>query len=167
MKKSNFKKVTIIISVVFMVGFATYAMADRGFGYHMGSGYGNQMGYGGHMGEYGNHMGYGGNMGGYGNHMGYSRNGGHMWNDLSTADRNKMTENMDKLYNKSKDVRSKLYQKSLDLRKELSKENSSKSKALKLQRVISSLESKFDEFRLDHMIEMKKQFPKYFNGYNR
>ena len=177
MKKNNFKKVTIIISVVFLVGFATYAMADRGYGNHMGGGYmngnqmgnynGNHMGFGGNMSGYGNHMGYGGNMGGYGNHMGYGMNGGHMWNDLSTEDRKKMTESMDNFYNKSKDIRSKLYQKSLDLRKEFTKDNSSKAKALKLQKEISALEAKFNEYKLDNMLEMRKQFPKYFRGYNR
>ncbi len=172
MKKFNLKKVTIVISVVFLVGFATYAMAGRGYGNHMGGdgnhmgngGYGNHMmGYSGHMSGYDNHkMGYGN-----GSHMGYGMNGGHMWNDLSAEDRKVMTDSKDKFYNKSQDVRKKIYQKSLDLRKEFAKDNSSKTKALKLQKEISSLEAKFNEFRLDHMLDMQKQFPMYFRGYNR
>lgn len=107
--KTSIKKIAIVASVIFFVGFATYALAGRGgYGYHMGGGYGNgyHMGYGNgnHMGYgqmgygSGNHMGYNGQMG-YGNgyHMGF--NGNHMWDQLTDAERDQMIKDMDRFHN--------------------------------------------------------------------
>ena len=68
MKKIDTKKIVFVISLVLITGFSTYALANRGFGSHMGGNNGN--GYSGyHMGS-GNGYGMGANQHMYnGNHM--------------------------------------------------------------------------------------------------
>jgi hypothetical protein len=81
MKKIDTKKIVFVISLVLITGFSTYALANRGFGSHMGGNNGN--GYSGyHMGS-GNGYGMGANQHMYnGNHMYDSvQMGAEMYND--------------------------------------------------------------------------------------
>ena len=81
MKKIDTKKIVFVISLVLIAGFSTYALANMGFGSHMGGNNGN--GYNGyHMGS-GNGYGTGANRHMYnGNHMHDSAQmGSGMYND--------------------------------------------------------------------------------------
>ena len=107
MKKISIKKITLAISFVLITGFSTYAMANMGFGSHMGGNIGNgydmnrSNGYNGyHMGN-GNGYGMGGGRHMYnGNHMYGSGqmgsgiyNDGHMFNNGYNRDHNNSYDN--------------------------------------------------------------------------
>jgi len=71
----------------------------------------------------------------------------------------KMNEERDAFFRSTEKLRQDIYVKELELNSELSKIESDVKKALKLQKEISDLESKFDQKRIEYMINMKKINP--------
>ncbi len=71
----------------------------------------------------------------------------------------KMNEERDAFFRSTEKLRQEIYMKELELNSELSKKESDPEKALKLQKVISDLESKFDQKRIEYMINIKKINP--------
>jgi hypothetical protein len=67
-------------------------------------------------------------------------------------------------FNETESIRQDLYAKDLELRSELAKETPDAKKAARLQTEISKLESKLDQKRVDHMINMRKLNPNAGRG---
>ena len=194
---NNFtRKIIAVLAVVALVGFGSYAFADRGEGYGQrgydqhgyGMGYGHQgsgMGYGhqrsgmgyGHQrsgmgyGHQRSGMGYGhqGSGMGYG-HQGYrddSRSDRDYEGDLTRDEIRQLDEANEAFYKNTEELRYKLDDKAVDLSRELAGENPDKQKAAKLQKEISELRSKLDQQRLDHQIETRKIAPNAGRGWMR
>jgi len=139
MKTSITSKALMIITIVAVIGFGTYAFAGWGMGYgHHG---------GGHHGPGWHHEGEGGY--GYGDMMG----------GLSNAEIEKMENERKTFFKATEDLRQDLYAKELELKTELYKENPDTQKAAKLQKEISNLEANLDQKRIDHMVKMRKINP--------
>jgi zinc resistance-associated protein len=79
--------------------------------------------------------------------------------NLSRSDIKKMNEERDAFFLSTEKLRQDIYTKELELNAELAKRESDAEKALKLQKEISDLESKFDLKRIEYMINMKKINP--------
>jgi Spy/CpxP family protein refolding chaperone len=79
--------------------------------------------------------------------------------NLSRNDIKKMNEERDAFFLSTEKLRQDIYAKELELNAELGKKESDAEKALKLQKEISDLESKFDQMRINYMINMKKINP--------
>lgn len=141
MKTSITSKALMIITIVAVIGFGTYAFAGWGMGYdhHGGSGW--------------HHEGRGG--------PGY----GHMMNDLGDAEIEKMENERNAFFKATENLRQDLYAKELELKTELYKENPDTRKAAKLQKEISNLEAKLDQKRIDHMVKMRKINPDAGRGF--
>ncbi len=167
---NNFtRKIIAVLAVVALVGFGSYAFADRGGGYG-DRGYG-QHGYG--MG-YGQH-GYGMGHGQHGYDMGYGPRG---YRDDYRQDRDyegdltrdkirQLEETHEAFYKDTEKLRDNIYDKEVDLSRELAGENPDKQQAAKLQKEISKLRSKLDQKRIDHLIETRKIAPKAGRGWMR
>jgi len=130
----------LILTVVAIFGITTLAFAG------WGRGYGHMMGPGG-WGP-GMHGGYGyGQEGYYGN--------------LSADEIAKLDQQRDEYFKATENIRQNLYEKELALRSELAKENPDTSKASKLQKDISTLQSNLDQERLNYEIKARKSAPNY------
>ena len=141
----NIRNILIILVVVAVAGIGVNAFAhgQRGYGHH---GWGDK-GPGWH------HRGWGG--------PGY----GHMMGDLSENEIKKMDELRSAFFNETEELRQDIYAKELELRSELAKENPDAKKAANLQKEISELESKLDQKRVDHMVQMRKIYPEAGRGF--
>ncbi len=143
-------KIFIVLAIVAVLGiavtsFAGWGAGHRGYGYHMGPGYGMQRGWS------GGPMGYGGS--------GYQ-------SDLSDKDIANLDKERRVFFEAVSDLREGLYQKELELRSELAKPEPDAKKAAGLQKEISNLEGQLDQKRLDQQIKMRKDFPRSGNrGY--
>ena len=145
MKTSITSKALVIITIVAIIGFGTYAFAGWGMGYgHHGRG---------HYGPGYHHEGWGGS--------GY----GHMMDDLSDVDIEKLDKARSDYLKATENLRQDLYDKELELRNELAKQDPDAKKAAKLQMDISKLEEKLDQKHLDHMIQVRKINPDAGRGY--
>jgi Spy/CpxP family protein refolding chaperone len=174
------KKIITVVAAFAILGVGGYAFAGWGYGHHMydgpgyggnmmydGPGYGGHMydgsGYGGHMmydGGYGGHM-YGGPHHGYGNY-GYNGDNFQGRNDQSYLSREqieKLEKQDEAFYKDTEKLRDSLYQKELALRDELAKEKPDAGKAETLQKELSGLRAKFDQKRIDHLIQMRQIAP--------
>ena len=158
---NNFtRKIITVLAVVALVGFGSYAFADRGGGYgHRGYGH---HGYGMDNGRHGYGMGYG--------HRGYKgdyRSDRDYEGDLTRDEIRQLEEAHEAFYKDTKKLRYKLDDKEVDLSRELTGESPDKQKAAKLQKEISELRSKLDQKRIDHLIETRKIAPKAGRGWMR
>ena len=150
---NNFtRKIIAILAVVALVGFGSYAFADRG-GRYGDRGYGH--GYGMDYGRHGSGMGYG--------HRGYRDYEG----DLTRDEIRQLDEAHAAFYKDTEELRYKLDDKEVDLYRELASENLDKQKAAQLQKEISELRSKLDQKRLNHQIETRKIAPNAGRGWMR
>jgi zinc resistance-associated protein len=147
MSFSKTGKVFMVLVVVAVLAIAATSFAGwgRGYGYHMGPGYGMSgkwaQGPRGFAGP-----GYRG--------------------DLSDEDIARFEQQRQAFFEATSDLREKLYQKKLELRSELAKSEPDAQKAAAMQKEISDLESQLDQKRLEHQIKMKKDFPRSgFSGY--
>ncbi len=142
---NNFtRKIIAVLVVVALVGFGSYAFADR-------------------VGGYGHHCmdcGYRGYKDGY-------RSGRDYEGDLTRDEIRQLEETREAFYKDTKELRYKLEDKGVDLSRELAGENPDKQKAAKLQKEISELRSKLDQKRLNHQIETRKIAPKAGRGWMR
>jgi zinc resistance-associated protein len=158
---NNFtRKIIAVLAVVALVGFGSYAFADRGEGYGQ-RGY-DHHGYGMDYGRHGSGMGYG--------HRGYrddNRSDRDYEGDLTRDEIRQLEEAHEAFYKDTKELRDNIYDKEVDLSRELDGENPDKQKAAKLQKEISELRSNLDQKRLDHQIETRKIAPKAGRGWMR
>ena len=158
---NNFtKKIIAVLAVVALVGFGSYAFADRNEGYGQ-RGY-DHHGYGMDSGRHGSGMGYG--------HRGYrddSRSDRDYEGDLTRDEIRQLEEAREAFYKGTKELRDNIYDKEVDLSRELAGENPDKQKAAKLQKEISELRSNLDQKRLDHQIETRKIAPNAGRGWMR
>jgi hypothetical protein len=145
MKTSITSKALVMITIVAIIGFATYAFAGWGMGYgHHGRG---------HYGSGWHHEGWNG--------PGY----GPMMDDLSDAEIEKMATERNAFFKTTENLRQDLYAKKLELESDLYKENPDTRKAAKLQKEISKLEAKLDQKRIDHMVKIRKINPDAGRGF--
>jgi len=143
------RNIILTIAVITLAGIGLNAVAHGG----MGRGGGMMGGYGGggyHHGS-GWHHGYG-----YDNDSGAR---------LSDEDYRKFEELREAFHKETREVRSELVDKERELQAELNKDNPDAAKASQIQKEISELQAEFDQKRIDHMIEMKKQYPNMGRGF--
>jgi len=158
---NNFsRKVITVLAVVALVGFGSYAFADRGGRYGDG-GYGHQ-GYGMDYGRHGYGMGHG-----HRGHRGDCRSDRDYGGDLTRDEIRQLDEAHEAFYKDTEELRYKLDDKEVDLSRELAGENPDKQKAAKIQKEISELRSKLDQKRLNHQIETRKIAPNAGRGWMR
>ena len=86
--------------------------------------------------------------------------------NLSEEELAKLNQERQAYFEATSDLREKLYQKELQLRSELAKPEPDAKIAAGLQKDISGLESELDQKRLEHRINMRKEFPRGgYQGY--
>ena len=144
MMKNMKNTALIVLTVVAVVGFGTYAFADWGMGHHRYGWGQDDPGY--------HHRGRGG--------PGY----GYMMEDLSDDDIEMLKKERESFFKTTEDLRQDIYTKELELKSELSKKAPDAEKAVKLQKDLSDLEAKIDQKRIGHMIKMKKINPNAGRG---
>jgi zinc resistance-associated protein len=146
MKKIFPSKTLIILTVVTVLGFGAYAFADRGMGPGM-------------MGGWGHH--------GAGWHHGSSNSSGYgpMAGNLSDDELVQMSKEHSEFFTATENLRQDLYAKQLELRSELANENPDSKRASSLQNDISKLQTRLDQKRIDHMVEMRKINPNADRGF--
>lgn len=132
MQKRIFTGVTISILVLAMIGFGVNAFAWRGQGYHRGQGM----------------------MQNYQNMQNYPTN-------LTEEQIKAIESERQSFYTQTQDIRQQMYEKRLELMSVMSKKEPDVEKAKSLQKELSTLQSQFDEKRIDHMIQMKKICPTF------
>mgnify|MGYP001545988967 CR=1 FL=1 len=143
------RNIILTIAVMALAGIGINAFAHGG----MGRGGGMMGGYGGggyHHGP-GWHHGYG-----------YDNDRGARWSD---EDYRKFEEQREAFFKETQEIRSKLSDKERELQNELAQDNPDAAKASSLQKEISDLQSEFDQKRIEHMVEMRKQNPNMGKGF--
>ena len=129
------KKLIIGLTIAVIIGVGAYAFGHQGqrYGYH------NWM------------------HGGSGMHHGYPGGSGYEYpGNLNEQEIKAWDEQRFAFLKDTENLRRDLYAKELELRSELIKDNPDATKAGALQKDISDLESKLDQKRIDHMINMRK-----------
>ncbi len=145
--------VIVILSVLAIVAFGTYAFADWG------------MGYGHRMGMHGSAMGYG-CPGWNGNGSNWQGTYGPGYRSNLTPDQIKaLDEARSAFFKETESIRQDLYAKNLALRSELAKPDPDSAKAAELQKEISELRAQLDQKRIDHMVKMRKIDPRTGRGF--
>lgn len=141
MKKNITSKALMVLIVITVVGFGTYAFAGRGMGYgHHGPGWHHRGGYG------------------HGSDSDYSGN-------LSADEIAKLDQHRAEFLKATEDIRQKLYEKELELRSEQAEKNPDTGRASNLQSEISKLRIEIDQKRLDYEIRARKAAPNYNRGH--
>lgn len=79
--------------------------------------------------------------------------------NLSKENLRKMNEERDAFFKSTEKLRLDIYLKEIELNNELAKEESDTEKALRLQKEISDFESKYNQKRIEYMINIKKINP--------
>jgi Spy/CpxP family protein refolding chaperone len=133
----------VAVLAIAATSFAGWGKGHRGYGYHMGPGYGM-------------HRGWSDRPGGFG--------GQRYQSDLSEEDIARLENERQAFFDATSGLRENLYQKELELRSELAKAEPDAEKAAGLQKEISNLESELDQKRLEHRIKMRKAFPRFGAG---
>jgi len=118
-----------------IISINAFAHSSMGWGHH-GSGWHHQDGY-------------------------YPDNTGRM----SQEEYEQFEQKREELFKDTQGIRDDLYEKSRALENELAKTEPDVSKASRLQKELSELQSQFDQKRMEHMIEMKKLNPNAGRGY--
>lgn len=107
--------------------------------------------------------------GGWGHHgPGWHHRGdyGQRYDDQMSKEEYKQWEQRSEAFlTETQDLRSNLYEKERELQNELAKNEPDASKASGLQKEISELQSKLDQKRIDHIIEMRKLNPDAGRGF--
>lgn len=139
--KGIMSKILVVLTVITVMGFGTYAFADSpmGYGRHHGGRDYDRPGWQG--GEYG--------CPGYGYTTG----------NLSDENIQKMDELREAFFKSTQDLRQNIYQKQLALESEFAKKNPDAKIAANLQKEISDLRAQIDQKQIKNMIEMKKINP--------
>ena len=107
--------------------------------------------------------------GGWGHHgPGWHHRGdyGQRYDDQMSKEEYKQWEQKrEAFFTETQDLRPNLYEKERELQNELAKSEPDAAKASGLQKEISELQSKLDQKRIDHMIEMRKLNPNAGSGF--
>jgi Spy/CpxP family protein refolding chaperone len=107
--------------------------------------------------------------GGWGHHgPGWHHRGdyGQRYDDQMSKEEYKQWEQQKEAFlTETQDLRANLYEKERELQNELAKSEPDAAKASGLQKEISELQSKLDQKRIDHMIEMRKLNPNAGRGF--
>jgi len=107
--------------------------------------------------------------GGWGHHgPGWHHRGdyGQRYDDpMSKEEYQQWEQQREAFFTETQDLRSNLYEKERELQNELAKSEPDAAKASGLQKEISELQSKLDQKRIDHMIEMRKLNPNADRGF--
>ena len=113
-------------------------------------GYGHMMGSGGYNG----HMGYGRHMTGYGpwGDRGYN-------NNLSDEEMTKLDQARESFYNDTRELRDQIQEKRLNLGRALDQKDPDAEMVTQLQKELSTLESQFDQKRVDFQLNIRKLLP--------
>lgn len=145
MSKQIKSKTIVVVTILAIIGFGTYAFAGWGMDY-------DRHGWG--------HHGPGWHHGG-GDERGY----GYMRDDLSDDEIAALEREREAFFEATENLRQDIYAKRLALKSELAKKDPDVKKAQELQKEISNLEATIDQKRVDHMIKMKKINPHAGRGY--
>lgn len=137
------KKGFILLAIIAVIGFGTYAFA------HMGAGFVNR-----------DWMPHGPGM----HHGWYAGPGYGYYGHLSDEEITALEKERKGFFEATEDLRKDIYSKELELRSELAKENPDTEKATELQKNISDLEGKLDQKHIDHMLKMRKLTPNVGRG---
>jgi zinc resistance-associated protein len=143
MQNNTSGKILLILAIVSLIGFGTYAFA------HMGAGFGH---YGWMTHDADMHHGWYGEPG-----YGYP-------GDLSDADITALEKERKDFLEATEDLRKDIYSKQLELSSEMVKDNPDTVKATELQKKISDLEAKLDQKHIDHMLKIRKLTPNVGRG---
>ena len=93
-------------------------------------------------------------------HQGYYGGSGYGYTgDLNDEDFKALEKERRTFFKSTEDIRQEIYAKQLELHSELAKETPDTNKASNLQDDISSLRSKLDQKRIDHMVRARKINP--------
>ena len=107
--------------------------------------------------------------GGWGHHdQGWHHRGdyGQRYDDQMSKEEYKQWEQKrEAFFTETQDLRANLYEKERELQNELTRSEPDAAKASGLQKEISELQSKLDQKRIDHMIEMRKLNPNAGSGF--
>ncbi len=111
-----------------------------------------------------------GRGGGWGHHgPGWHHRGdyGPGYDDQMSKEEYKQWEQQrEAFFTETQDMRANLYEKERELQNELAKSEPDAAKASGLQKEISELQSKLDQKRIDHMVEMRKLNPNAGRGFS-
>ena len=158
------------LTAVLVLGLATVAFADGGWGYGsrmgidgdgamMGSGYGSHMdgammgsGYGGHMMERGNTD----HMHPWDAYDGPHHHDDHVWNNLSSADAARMKVSQERFYQNTRVLRDRINAKASALDREMNKLNPNRDRVLRLRKELSDLQGQFDQKAVAHRLDVHK-----------
>jgi zinc resistance-associated protein len=143
------KTVLAGVAIIAILGIVGFAFAHGG--------YGN----GGHHRGYGKHMGSG-----YGPQMGYGDNN-NRYSTLNDEQIAALDAAREAFYNDTSNLRNDIYQKRLVLRSELAKQDPDTGKLKAIQKELSGLEATFDRKRIEHELEVSKIAPESRRGYGR
>jgi Spy/CpxP family protein refolding chaperone len=135
------RNVIIIIASIAVLGIGINAFAHGGMGW--GNGWGHYRGGMHHQGGYGN-----GNA-----------------DQMSPETYKQFEQKKEAFLSETQDIRTSLFEKERDLQNELAKSEPDVSKASRLQKEISELQSQFDQKRIEHMVDMRKLNPNASQGY--
>jgi Spy/CpxP family protein refolding chaperone len=144
MTEKYINKLILIFTIMAIVGFGTYALAQMGMGYGL---HGDM-----HYGPAWQHHGYG------------SQGYGGFWGNLSEDEIKQVQAEREAFFEATKEIRQQLYQKRLELRSELAKKDPDTEKAIGLQKEISELKGQMGLKRLDHILKLKKINPDVGRG---
>jgi len=133
-----------ILAIAAVVALSVTAYAGRGMGYGPGGGQCQGM------------------RGG-----GYEPGSGSMMGNLTADEAKKINEEREAFFKATEELRQDIYAKEMELNSEIAKKNIDTERVSKLQKEISELESKFDQKRLDHMINMKRLNPNLAKGFGK
>ena len=139
MKKHYACKIIMVLTAVAIIGLGSNVFAQR------------PMGSGGPYGKYGD--------------TGYHHKGHGCWANLSDEQIKQLNAQKKAFWDATAELRQEIYQKRLELQSELAKKDPDAKKAAEIQKQISTLESRFDQKRIEHVIEMKKINPDAGRGY--
>ena len=110
--------------------------------------------------------GMGGNWGHHGSGWHHRGDYGHRYDDqISKEEYKQLEQQREAFFAETQDLSSNLYEKERELQNELAKSEPDAAKASGLQKEISELQSKLDQKRIDHMIEMRKLNPDAGSGF--
>ena len=140
----------IITGIALLITIAAVSAFAHDSGWSRSRGYGHMMG--------------SDSWGGPGMQRGYMYDQGGYYDNLSADEIAKLDQQRAEYFKATENIRQKLYEKELALRSELAKENPDTSKASKLQSDISTLQSNFDQERLNYEIKARKSTPSYNRG---
>ena len=156
--RKKLAKLIGIFTVITVVGFVTYALADQSTTGTQS----NQRMQGDQMRSHGQ-----GWENSRSNRKNWSYGGQENMGNMSAEDMQKMRQERDAFLKETEGLRQNLYNKDLELRNELAKQNPDDRKVSNLQKEISQLKTQLYQKRDEHMVNMQKINPNAGRGYMR